>query len=40
MARDLFEAGRTMTYNELVPNYMRKAEAERRLEEGTLKRRG
>lgn len=33
LAKDMFEAGEGLHYEELKPNYMRKAEAERKLEE-------
>ena len=33
LAKDMYEAGETLHYEELKPNYMRKAEAERKLEE-------
>ncbi len=33
LAKDLYEAGETLHYEELKPDYMRKAEAERKLEE-------
>ena len=33
LAKDMFEAGGAVHYEELKPNYMRKAEAERKLEE-------
>ena len=37
LALDMYCAGETLSYEALLPDYMRKAEAERRLEEGTLK---
>lgn len=33
LAKDMYEAGETVHYEQLKPNYMRKAEAERKLEE-------
>ena len=33
MAKDMYENGEAVHYEELKPNYMRKAEAERKLEE-------
>ena len=33
LAKDMLEAGLETDYEELMPDYMRKAEAERRLEE-------
>ncbi|MCQ4636138.1 tRNA (adenosine(37)-N6)-threonylcarbamoyltransferase complex dimerization subunit type 1 TsaB [Anaerovorax odorimutans] len=33
LAKDLFSQGKAVSYEELKPNYMRKAEAERKLEE-------
>lgn len=35
----LYKEGKTVGYEELMPNYMRKAEAQKRLEEGTLSKR-
>ena len=35
----LYKKGKTVGYEELMPNYMRKAEAQKRLEEGTLSKR-
>lgn len=36
VARDLAAAGNTLTYDKLLPNYMRLAEAEQKLQSGTL----
>lgn len=33
LAKDMLEAGESLHYEDLKPNYMRKAEAERKLEE-------
>jgi len=36
LALDLLNEGKTINYDEFLPNYMRKSEAERKLEDGTL----
>ena len=38
IAKRKYEAGETAPYNELLPDYMRLAEAEQKLKDGTLKK--